>query len=95
MEVSADLSALEKAVTESEKNVAALLARANELSATPSPAEPADPIDTRDPISSELGVLPSPAVSAPAVPKSDDKTLNLATVGLALVGALVVYKLIK
>jgi hypothetical protein len=95
MEINADLSALEKAVTESEKNVAALLARANELADQKTPLEPADPLDTRDPITTELGVLPSPAVVAPMVPKSSDKGINLATIGLALLGAVVVYKIIK
>lgn len=95
MEMNADLSALEKAVTESEKNVAALLARANELADQKTPLEPADPLDTRDPITAELGVLPSPAVVAPMVPTTSDKGINLATIGLALLGAVVVYKIIK
>ena len=95
MQMDADLSALEKAVTESEKNVAALLARANELAETKTPAEPVDPIDSRDPITAELGVLPSPAVAAPVVRKTDDKSINLAVVGLALLGAVIVYKIIK
>ena len=95
MEMNADLSALEKAVTESEKNVAALLARANELADTKTPLEPTDPLDTRDPITAELGVLPSPAVAPIAIRKETDKTINVATIGLALLGALVVYKIIK
>lgn len=95
MEMNADLSALEKAVTESEKNVAALLARANELADSKTPLEPADPLDTRDPITAELGVLPSPAV-APLMPsKETDKTINVATIGLALLGAAIVYKILK
>ena len=95
MEINADLSALEKAVTESEKNVAALLARANELADQKTPLEPAYPLDTRDPITIELGVLPSPAVVAPMAPTTSEKGINLATIGLALLGAVVVYKIIK
>lgn len=95
MQMDADLSALEKAVTESEKNVAALLARANELAEKKTPSEPVDPIDSRDPITAELGVLPSPAVVAPMAAKATGKGVNLATIGLALLGAAVVYKILK
>lgn len=95
MQMDADLSALEKAVSDSEKNVAALLARANELAETKTPLETKDPIDSRDPITAELGVLPSPAVSAPVVRKSDEKTINVGVVGLVLLGAAIVYKILK
>ena len=95
MEINADLSALEKAVTESEKNVASLIARANELAEKKTPLEPVDPIDSRDPITAELGVLPSPAMVAPMMPTTSNKGVNLATIGLALLGAAVVYKILK
>lgn len=95
MQINADLNGLEKAVTESEKNVAALLARANELAEQKAPLETADPLDTRDPITAELGVLPSPAVSNSVRAKAGDNGVNLATIGLALLGAAVVYKILK
>lgn len=95
MQMDADLSALEKAVTESEKNIAALLARANELAEQKTPLETADPLDTRDPITAELGVLPSPAVVNTMAAKASGKGVNLATIGLALLGAAVVYKILK
>ena len=95
MQINADLNGLEKAVTESERNVAALLARANELAEQKPLLETADPLDTRDPITAELGVLPSPAVSNSVTAKASDKGVNLATIGLALLGAAVVYKILK
>jgi hypothetical protein len=95
MAMVADLSELEKAVADSEKNVAALLARANELSAQ-APVETGDPLDSRDPITSELGILPSPAVLMPMTSKkSEDTKANLITLGLVLVGGFLLYKLIK
>ena len=51
----ADLSALEREVAESEKNVAALIARANELAAQ-APVEPIDPIDPSANLDASLGL---------------------------------------
>lgn len=49
MSMVADLSDLEKAVADSEKNVAALMARANEL-AEKKPLQESDPLDNNDPV---------------------------------------------
>jgi len=94
MAMVADMSELEKAVADSEKNVAALLARANELSAQ-APLEVTDPVDSRDPITAELGVMPSPAVAPVVAAKKSDDTTNMVTIGLVVVGAFLLYKLLK
>jgi hypothetical protein len=108
MAMNVDLSDLEKAVSESEKNVAALLARANELT-TQKPLEPIDPIDPSANIDTSLGLpagggggisRPAPDVTGAPLPSTaitmgDDKSINLTTVLLVLGGAFLIYKFLK
>jgi hypothetical protein len=104
----ADLSALEREVAESEKNVAALIARANELAAQ-APVEPIDPIDPIANIDTSLGLpagggggisRPAPDVTGAPLPSTamtmgDDKSINLTTVALVMGGAFLIYKFLK
>ena len=107
MAMNVDLSDLEKAVSESEKNVAALLARANELT-TQKPLEPIDPIDPSANIDTSLGLpaggggilSPAPFILGDPMPSTvltmgDNKSINLTTVLLVLGGAFLIYKFLK
>ncbi len=92
MSMVADLSDLEKAVADSEKNVAALMARANEL-AEKKPLQGADPLDNNDPVTNELGINQAPILSPN--PKKNDDGMNVILPLALLLGAFIIYKILK
>lgn len=92
MSMVADLSDLEKAVADSEKNVAALMARANEL-AEKKPLQGSDPLDNNDPVTNELGINQAPP--SPPSPKKKDDGMNVMLPIALLLGAFIIYKILK
>lgn len=98
MSMTADLSDLEKAVADSEKSTAALIARANEL-ASKKPLETGDPIDSNDLVTNELGLGGGPPGGKPAdssfSPAKSDMSMNVGTAALILLAAFVIYKIIR
>jgi hypothetical protein len=97
--MSADLSDLEKAVADSEKSTAALIARANEL-ANKAPLQTGDPLDPNDLVTNELGLggpisrKPIGQDSIPVTPKSDT-SMNVGTAAIILLAAFIIYKIIR
>lgn len=98
MSMTADLSDLEKAVADSEKSTAALIARANEL-ASKKPLERGDPIDSNDLVTNELGLGGGSLGGKPAdssfSPAKSDTSMNVGTAALILLAAFVIYKIIR
>lgn len=96
--MSADLSDLEKAVADSEKSTAALIARANEL-ANKKPLETGDPMDSNDLVTNELGLGGGPPgggqSNASLSPQESDMSMNLGTAALILLAAFIIYKIIR
>ena len=98
MSMSADLSDLEKAVADSEKSTAALIARANEL-ANKKPLETGDPLDRNDLVTNELGLggpisRPKPE-NISISPTNSDTSMNVGTAALILLAAFIIYKIIR
>lgn len=99
MSMTADLRDLEKAVADSEKSTAALIARANIL-ASKKPLETGDPLDPNDQVTNELGLGSG---AAPAVipvnssfsPAKSDTSMNVGTAALILLAAFIIYRIIK
>jgi hypothetical protein len=97
--MSADLSDLEKAVADSEKSTAALIARANEL-ASKKPLQTGDPLDSNDLVTNELGLggpisrKPIGQGSIPVSTKSDT-SMNVGTAAIILLAAFIIYKIIR
>jgi|LakMenE18May11ns_1017448.scaffolds.fasta_scaffold9492228_1 hypothetical protein len=95
--MSAELSDLEKAVADSEKSTAALIARANEL-ANKAPLQTGDPLDSNDLVSNELGINTpkdkNGQGSMPVTTKSDT-SINVGTAAIILLAAFIIYKIIR
>ena len=99
MSMSADLSDLEKAVADSEKSTAALIARANEL-ASKKPLQTGDPLDPNDLVTNELGLGSGGAPggnpgNSSVSPTKSDTSMNVGTAAIILLAAFIIYKIIR
>ena len=98
MSMSADLSDLEKAVADSEKSTAALIARANEL-ASKKPLQTGDPLDPNDLVTNELGLggpISRPTPENISVPQGkSDTSMYVGTAAIILLAAFIIYKIIR
>lgn len=97
--MTADLSDLEKAVADSEKSTAALIARANEL-ASKKPLQTGDPLDPNDQVTNELGLgSGGPPGGVPVnssfSPAKSDTSMNVGTAAIILLAAIIIYKIIR
>jgi hypothetical protein len=98
--MSAELSDLEKAVADSEKSTAALIARANEL-ANKAPLQTGDPLDPNDLVTNELGLggtrISRKPIGKDSIPVStkSDTSMNVGTAAIILLAAFIIYKIIR